>query len=115
MKRRSFIQKTAAASAAFSIVPSFVLGGQHIAPSDTLYIAAVGVGGRGGGVVRDLTAYGKVKFVDVTKQANIYSSALGYGLALATSDVNNDGYIDITRPFIGYGLGSGLGCFWSDV
>ncbi|MCA0132511.1 VCBS repeat-containing protein [Winogradskyella alexanderae] len=38
---------------------------------------------------------GKVKFVDVTKQANIYSSALGYGLALATSDVNNDGYIDI--------------------
>jgi len=38
---------------------------------------------------------GSNKFVDVTEEANIYSSALGYGLALATSDVNNDGYIDI--------------------
>lgn len=79
MKRRSFIQKTAAASAAFSIVPSFVLGGQHIAPSDTLYIAAVGVGGRGGGVVRDLTAYGKVKFValcDVDDKMGAASYAL---------------------------------------
>ncbi|RCT53986.1 VCBS repeat-containing protein [Winogradskyella sp. KYW1333] len=38
---------------------------------------------------------GKSKFVDVTEEANIYSSALGYGLALATSDVNNDGFMDI--------------------
>lgn len=63
MKRRSFIQKSVAASAAFTIVPSFVLGKNHIPPSDTLYVGAVGVGGRGGGVVRDLTNYGKVKFV----------------------------------------------------
>lgn len=35
------------------------------------------------------------KFVDVTNNAGIYSSALGYGLALITSDVNNDGFIDI--------------------
>ncbi|WP_396597762.1 Gfo/Idh/MocA family protein [Dokdonia sp. R86516] len=63
MKRRSFIQKSAAASAAFTIVPSFVLGGNHVPPSDTLYIGAIGVGGRGGGVVNDLTNYGKVKFV----------------------------------------------------
>jgi hypothetical protein len=34
-------------------------------------------------------------FRDVTDNAGIYSSALGYGLALATSDINNDGYIDI--------------------
>lgn len=47
MKRRSFIKKSAAASAAFTIVPSFVLGGSHVPPSDTLYIGAVGVGGRG--------------------------------------------------------------------
>jgi hypothetical protein len=38
---------------------------------------------------------GQIKFVDVTKQAGIYNSALGYGLALATSDVNNDGLLDI--------------------
>ena len=38
---------------------------------------------------------GQNKFVDVTENAGIYSSALGYGLALATSDINNDGHIDI--------------------
>lgn len=63
MKRRSFIKKSAAAGAAFTIVPSFVLGKNHIAPSDTLYIGAIGVGGRGGGVVSELFATGKVKFV----------------------------------------------------
>ena len=63
MKRRSFIKKTAAAGAAFSIVPSFVLGKTHIAPSDTLYIAGIGVGGRGAGVVNELYKGGKVKFV----------------------------------------------------
>tara|TARA_R110002050_G_scaffold204522_2_gene340050 strand:- start:43329 stop:46580 length:3252 start_codon:yes stop_codon:yes gene_type:complete len=38
---------------------------------------------------------GNIKFVDVTTKAGIYNSALGYGLAIATSDVNNDGYLDI--------------------
>jgi len=79
MKRRSFIKKSAAASAAFTIVPSFVLGGNHIAPSDTLYIGAVGVGGRGGGVVNELFATGKVKFValcdvDDVRAANSYKA-----------------------------------------
>ena len=63
MKRRKFIKQTAGASAAFSIVPSFVLGGEHIAPSDTLYIASVGVGGRGSAIVRGLSETKKVKFV----------------------------------------------------
>ena len=63
MKRRSFIKTTAVSGAAFTIVPSFVLGKNHVPPSDTLYIGAVGVGGRGGGVVRELAATGKVKFV----------------------------------------------------
>ena len=63
MKRRSFLKQTAAASAAFSIVPSYVLGGVHTAPSDTLYMAGIGVGGRGGGVVQEMTKHGKVKFV----------------------------------------------------
>lgn len=38
---------------------------------------------------------GQIKFIDVTTKAGIYNSALGYGLAIATSDVNNDGLIDI--------------------
>ena len=63
MKRREFIKNTATATAAFTIVPSFVLGKQHVAPSDTLYIGAIGVGGRGGGVIRELTQTGQVKFV----------------------------------------------------
>jgi len=35
------------------------------------------------------------KFKDVTERAGIYSSALGYGLALSTADINDDGLIDI--------------------
>jgi hypothetical protein len=38
---------------------------------------------------------GQIKFIDVTTKAGIYNSALGYGLAIATSDVNNDGLMDI--------------------
>jgi hypothetical protein len=35
------------------------------------------------------------KFVDVTAKSNIYSSALGYGLCVVTSDINGDNLIDI--------------------
>lgn len=37
----------------------------------------------------------KPSFVDVTKEAGIYNSYIGYGLAISTGDVNQDGYIDI--------------------
>jgi hypothetical protein len=63
MQRRKFIKNVAATSAAFSIVPSHVLGKIHIPPSDTLYIGAFGVGGRGRGVIRGLDETQKVKFV----------------------------------------------------
>jgi enediyne biosynthesis protein E4 len=35
------------------------------------------------------------KFEDVSKSAGIYSSPLGYGLAVTVSDINKDGYPDI--------------------
>ena len=35
------------------------------------------------------------RFVDVTEAAGIYSSALGYGLAVITNDINKDGLPDI--------------------
>lgn len=63
MQRRKFIKNAAAASAAFSIVPSHVLGKTHIAPSDTLYVAGFGVGGRGNSVINGLNDTGRVKFV----------------------------------------------------
>lgn len=34
-------------------------------------------------------------FVDVSKEADIFQGTIGYGLGLAISDVNNDGYPDI--------------------
>ena len=35
------------------------------------------------------------KFNEVTEKAGIYNSPLGYGLAIAVSDLNNDGWLDI--------------------
>ena len=35
------------------------------------------------------------KFTDVSSQAGIYQSSLGYGLGLAIADINNDGWDDI--------------------
>ena len=55
--RRKFIKKAGISAATFSIVPRFVLGGSgHVAPSDTLYIAGIGVGGKG---TSDLTSQAK--------------------------------------------------------
>lgn len=35
------------------------------------------------------------KFTDISKQAGIYQSNLGYGLGIAVADINNDGWDDI--------------------
>jgi hypothetical protein len=51
--RREFLQATTAGVAAFTIVPSYVLGGaKNKAPSEKLNIAGVGVGGMGKGNLR---------------------------------------------------------------
>ncbi len=48
ISRRSFIGRTALATAAFTIVPRHVLGGQgFVPPSDKLNIACIGIGGKG--------------------------------------------------------------------
>ncbi|MGF1587521.1 MAG: Gfo/Idh/MocA family oxidoreductase [Bacteroidales bacterium] len=50
MNRRKFIKNGVASAAAFTIVPAWVLGGRnHIAPSDQLTKAIIGVGGMGRG------------------------------------------------------------------
>lgn len=45
--RRSFIKSASLAAAAVTIVPRHVLGKGYLAPSDKLYIAGIGVGGKG--------------------------------------------------------------------
>ena len=66
--RRDFVKQGALAAAAFTIVPRFVLGKGYRAPSDTLYIASVGIGGKGHDDINKFNATGKVKsafFCDV--------------------------------------------------
>lgn len=57
LSRRTFLKNAGLAASAFTIVPRFVLGGNgFIAPSDTLYIAGIGVGGKG---TSDLSEFAK--------------------------------------------------------
>ena len=57
--RRHFIKIASSGALSFSIVPRFVLGGKDfVAPSDTLYIAGIGVGGKG---TSDLTSIAESK------------------------------------------------------
>lgn len=66
MDRRKFIRNSAVASAGFMIMPSNVISGLgHRAPSDKLNIAGVGVGGRGGGVIRAVSSENIVALCDV--------------------------------------------------
>ena len=54
--RRSFLQRSAAAAAAFSIVPGTILVKSHgyVAPSDKLNIAGVGIGGMGNANLKNM-------------------------------------------------------------
>jgi predicted dehydrogenase len=45
--RRNFLKTAGLAAAAFTIVPRHILGKGFVAPSDTLYVAGIGVGGKG--------------------------------------------------------------------
>jgi predicted dehydrogenase len=55
LSRRNFLGKTAAAAAAFTIVPRYVLGGPgHTPPSDLLNVAGIGVGSQGGGDIQQV-------------------------------------------------------------
>src|SRR5690349_8805229 len=53
VSRRKFIETAAKGAAVFSIIPNFTVSGLgHVAPSDKLYIAAVGCGGEGENDIR---------------------------------------------------------------
>lgn len=46
-------------------------------------------------LLRNDSKDGKTVFTDVTEQAGIHSTVIGYGLGIVTGDVNNDGWPDI--------------------
>ena len=56
LSRRSFLRTTAAASAAFTIIPSFAMGKRlgYQAPSDTLNVALIGAGNQGSGDISSI-------------------------------------------------------------
>ncbi len=61
VSRRKFIQSAGVAAAAFTIVPRFVLGKGYRAPSDTLYVAGIGVGGKGESDIASFAKSGKAE------------------------------------------------------
>src|SRR5688572_24657265 len=63
--RRKFVKTAAAAGAGLTIVPRHVLGRGFQAPSDTVNIATVGIGGMGGSNTRALMSQNFVAICDV--------------------------------------------------
>lgn len=66
ISRRKFVGISMAATAAFSIVPSYAVSGLgHVAPSDKLNIAGIGVGGMGLANLKNLASQNIVALCDV--------------------------------------------------
>ena len=66
INRRRFLKGSALAAAGLSVVPRHVLGGPgHQAPSDTMNVAGIGVGGRGASNMNALTSENIVAVCDI--------------------------------------------------
>ena len=65
MNRRGFLQTVAGTTFAFHVVPRHVLGRGFTPPSEKLNIAGIGIGGQGGGVIRDMATENIVALCDV--------------------------------------------------
>jgi len=61
--RREFVKDASLAAGSFIIVPRHVLGRGFVAPSDKLNIAGIGVGGKGGGDLKEFSTSPKVNIV----------------------------------------------------
>lgn len=85
MKRRAFIQKSAATASVFSIVPSHVLGFSGVAPNDKIQLGFIGVGKQGRGLMNNFVNYDNasvvaVSDVDVDKMS-LFSETFSKALA----------------------------------
>ena len=75
--RRDFMSGATSLAAAFTIVPSHVLGGpRRVPPSEKLNIAGVGIGGRGAGDLHEVGSENIVALCDVDDKyaANVFKS-----------------------------------------
>jgi predicted dehydrogenase len=72
--RRNFVKQGAVAAAAFTIVPRFVLGKGYRAPSDTLYIATIGIGGKGKSDLSSFAKSGKAKIAFLCDVDQVYAA-----------------------------------------
>ena len=74
ISRRNFLGGAAAAAAAFTVLPRYVLGGAgHVAPSEKINIAVIGAGGQGKHNIKGLLQHDDVQVMavcDVTEQAD---------------------------------------------
>jgi hypothetical protein len=75
MNRRRFVELTATAAAAFTIVPRHVLGRGYIAPSDKITLAYIGTGTQG---IRELLPMLAVPQIQVVAVADPNKNAIGY-------------------------------------
>ncbi|HTK78669.1 MAG TPA: Gfo/Idh/MocA family oxidoreductase [Gemmataceae bacterium] len=79
LSRRQFLRAGAAAAGVFTIVPRHVLGGPgHLAPSDKVNVAVIGVGGRGRENVRELFKVNDCQIIAVADPAESFSTANFY-------------------------------------
>jgi predicted dehydrogenase len=65
MNRRGFLRTVTGTTFAFHVVPRHVLGRGFTPPSEKLNIAGIGIGGQGGGVIRDMASENIVALCDV--------------------------------------------------
>ena len=75
MNRRKFVELTAAAAAAFTIVPRHVLGKGYIAPSDKVTLAYIGTGTEG---IREMLPMLTVPEIQIVAVCDPNKEARGY-------------------------------------
>ena len=106
INRREFLASAAVGVAAFSIVPSHVLGGHgHVAPSDKITMAYIGCGTQG---IRELLRWIAVPEVQITAVCDPVKDATNY------IDWDKTGLRDSVRKTLGdpnWGAGvTGIRC-----
>lgn len=92
INRRTFIGGVSAAAVGLTIVPSHVLGGKHIAPSDKINVAYIGLGTQG---LRQLPDIIKLPEVQITAVCDPQRKAINY------YDWSPTGLRDQVRKLIG--------------